>query len=133
MAGKLEVADNVETFTPRVRMIEPRRLRCAFRAGESTFYPYIDEVIRIQARRNYSEVFVTTGSFTVREVLVSLERRLAQFGLFRVQRSAIINLDHVVEIRRERRGRYAVVLSDGSSVIVPPAVRERLEQLLAVD
>jgi DNA-binding LytR/AlgR family response regulator len=133
MAGNPVVADNVETFPPRVRMMEPRRIRCAFRAGESTFYPYIDEVIRIQARRNYSEVFVTAGSFTVREVLVSLERRLAQFGFFRVQRSSIINLGHVVEIRRERRGRYAVVLSDGSAVIVPPAVKERLEQLLAVD
>jgi|SRR5450631_2679835 DNA-binding LytR/AlgR family response regulator len=131
MAGKLVVADNVEAFAPRVRMMESRRVRCAFRAGESTFYPYIDEVVRIQARRNYSEVFVTSGSFTVREVLVSLERRLAQFGFFRVQRSSLINLGHVVEIRREGRGRYAIVLSDGSSVTVPPSVRERVEQLLA--
>lgn len=130
MAGKAGTADNVETFAPRVRMMEPRRVRCAFRAGDSTFYPYIDEVIRVQARRNYSQIFVTSGSFTVREVLVSLERRLAQFGFFRVQRSSIINLGHVVEIRRERRGRYAVVLSDGSSVVVPPAVRERIEQLM---
>ncbi len=131
MAGKTGIADNVETFAPRVRMMHSRRVRCAFRAGESTFYPYIDEVVRIQARRNYSEVFVTAGSFTVREVLVSLERRLAQFGFFRVQRSSIINLGHVIEIRREGRGRYAIVLSDGSSVIVPPAVRERVEHLLA--
>ena len=133
MAGKPGIADNVETFAPRVRMMQPRRMRCAFRAGESTFYPYIDEVVRIQARRNYSEVFVTAGSFTVREVLVSLERRLAQFGFFRVQRSSIINLGHVVEIRREGRGRYAIVLSDGSSILVPPAVRDRVEQLLAVE
>ena len=124
--------DNVEAFAPRVRVTVPRRLRCAFRAGESTFYPFIDEIVRIQARRNYSEVFVSSGNFVVREVLVSLERRLAQFGFYRVQRSSIINLGHVVEIRRERRGKYAVVLSDGSSVVVPAAIREPLEQLLLV-
>jgi DNA-binding LytR/AlgR family response regulator len=132
MSAKTEIIDNVEVFAPRVRMMVPRRLRCAFRAGESTFYPFIDEVVRIQARRNYSEVFVTTGHFVVREVLASLESRLAQFGFYRVQRSSIINLGHVVEIRREKRGKYAVVLSDGSAVVVPAAVRERLEQLLAV-
>ena len=130
MVAKAGFPDNVETFAPRVRMMEPRRVRCAFRAGESTFYPYIDEVIRIRAKRNYSEVFVTSGNFVVREVLASLERRLAQFGFFRVQRSSIINLGHVVEIRRERPGRYAVVLSDASSVVVPASVRERIEKLM---
>lgn len=131
MSAKPDIIDNVEAFAPRVRVMPPRRPRCAFRAGESTFYPFIDEIVRIQARRNYSEVFVTGGNFIVREVLVSLERRLAQFGFYRVQRSSIINLGRVVEIRRERRGKYAVVLTDGSTVIVPAAVRERLEQLLA--
>jgi two-component system LytT family response regulator len=122
---------NVEVFTPRVRLPKSRRMRCAFRSGESTFYPYLDEVIWIQARRNYSQVNTKGSQFTVREILASLERRLAQHGFLRVQRSSIINLEHVVEIRRERRGRYAVVLSDGSTVIVPVAVKDRLEELLA--
>lgn len=122
---------NVEELVPRVRMREPRRLRCAFRTGDSTLYPHVDEVIWIEARRNYSQVFVTGRTFTVREVLASIERRLAQFGFLRVQRSSLINLEHVVEIRRERRGRYAIVMSDGSSVMVPVAVKERIEQLLS--
>ncbi|MGZ8829729.1 MAG: LytR/AlgR family response regulator transcription factor [Thermoanaerobaculia bacterium] len=132
MAAKNSVADNVEAFAPRVRAGRPQaqRVRVAFRSGESTFYPFLDEVIWIQARRNYSQVNLRGASFTVREILASLERRLAQYGFFRVQRSAIINLDHVVEIRRERRGHYAVLLSDGSSVAAPTAVKDRIEQLL---
>jgi two-component system, LytTR family, response regulator len=127
------IAGNVQEFVPRVQLPESRRLRASFRAGDRTFYPRIDEVIRIEARRNYSEVFLVQGSFMVREVLVSIERRLARWGFFRIRRSAIVNLDHVVEIRRERRGRYAVVLTDGSSVTVPAAVKDRIETLLAVD
>ena len=117
-----------------VRLRRPAaRARLAFRSGESTFYPHVDEVIWIQARRNYSEVFVVGRSFTVREVLASLERRLAQFGFIRVQRSSIVNLEHIVEIRRERNRRYAVVLSDGNTIEVASVMRERLEQLLAAD
>ena len=112
-------------------MPEPRRKRCAFRTGDSILYPHVDEVIWIQARRNYSQVFVTGRTFTVREVLASLERRLAQFGFFRVQRSSLINLEHVVEIRRERRGRYAIVMSDGANVMVPASVKDRVEQMLS--
>jgi two-component system, LytTR family, response regulator len=125
--------NNVEAFIPRVRLSPSRRIRCAFRSGESTFYPYLDEVIWIQARRNYSQVNGRGSSFTVREILASLERRLAQYGFVRVQRSSIINLEHVVEIRRQRRGHYAIVLSDGSSVTVPTSVKDRLEQLLGGD
>lgn len=120
-------------FAPRFRRPVALRPRLPFRSGESTFYPHLDEVIWIQARRNYSEVFLAGRSFTVREVLVSLERRLAQFGFIRVQRSSIVNVEHIVEIRRERNRRYAVVLSDGNSIEIPSTMRERLEQLLAGD
>ncbi len=132
VGAKRSLHDNVETFAPRVHLPERRRVRCAFRSGDTTFCPHLDEVIRIQARRNYSEVFVTSGSFIVREVLASLERRLAQYGFFRVQRSSIINLEHVVEIRRERRGHYAVMLSNGNAVDVPAAVKDQIEQLLTI-
>lgn len=120
-------------FAPRFRRPVALRPRLPFRSGESTFYPHLDEVIWIQARRNYSEVFLAGRSFTVREVLASLERRLAQFGFIRVQRSSIVNVEHIVEIRRERNRRYAVVLSDGNSIEIPSTMRERLEQLLAGD
>ena len=131
MGAKRSLHDNVATFAPRVRLPETRRVRCAFRSGDTTFFPRLEDVIWIQARRNYSEVFMTTGNFTVREVLVSLERRLAQHGFLRVQRSTIVNLEHVVEIRRVGRGRYAVVLSNGSTVDVPAAVKDKIEQLLS--
>lgn len=133
MSVDMRIRDNVEEFAPRIEPAVTRRPRCAFRSGESTFYPYVDEVIWIQARRNYSEVFLTNRSFTVREVLASLERRLARFGFIRVQRSSILNLDHVVEIRRERRGRYGVVLSSGATIDVPAAFKERIEEMLAAD
>jgi two-component system LytT family response regulator len=127
------MATNVTAFTPRLREdpSPPRRTRIAFRSGESTFYPHLDEVIWIQARRNYSHIYMAATSFTVRELLSSVEQRLERHGFFRVQRSAIINLEHVVEIRRERRARYAVILTDGTSVIVSPGTKERIESLLA--
>ena len=121
----------VESFTPRPRVETPRRPRIAFRSGESTFYPHLDEVIWIQARRNYSEIHTCKGSFVVREVLASLERRLGQRGFLRIQRSWIINLEHVVEIRRERRARYAIVLIDGTSIDVPAPIKDLVEELLA--
>ena len=132
MVARSPVADNVAAFTPRVReTVTPSRgVRCAFRSGDSTFYPRLDEVIWIQARRNYSHIYLGGSSFTVRELLSSLEHRLEQHGFFRIQRSTIINLEHVVEIRRERKGRYAVILTDGSSIVVPGAVKDLIEYRL---
>ena len=135
MAARSSALDNVATFTPhRAEPVQQQpRVRCAFRSGDSTYYPRVSDVIWVQARRNYSHVYLCGSNFTVRELLSSIERRLEQHGFFRIQRSTIINLDHVTEIRRERRGRYSVILSDGSAVGVPFAVKERIESLLAAD
>lgn len=135
MAAPRTALDNVAEFTPHRRetAIPPARARCAFRSGESTFYPHLSEVIWIQARRNYSHIYLSGADFTVRELLSSLQQRLQQHGFFRIQRSTIINLEHVVEIRRESRGRYAVILTGGSSIVVPYAVKERLESLLGAE
>jgi len=129
----MAVITNIDSFARRVRMPEPRRKRCSFSMDDSVLYQYVDDVIWIQARTqgsNYSVVFATRRTFTVSEGLAALEARLAQFGFFRVQRSSLINLEHVVEIRRERRGRYAIVMSDGATVIVQPSVKEQVEKML---
>ena len=133
IVARSSALDNVATFTPhRAEPVEQQpRVRCAFRSGDSTYYPRLSDVIWIQARRNYSHVYLCGSNFTVRELLSSIERRLDRF--FRIQRSTVINLEHVTEIRRERRGRYSVILSDGSAIDVPFAVKERIESLLAVN
>ena len=97
---KLSAGQCRDIYPHRAEPVEQQpRVRCAFRSGDSTYYPRLSDVIWIQARRNYSHVYLCGSNFTVRELLSSIERRLEQYGFFRIQAIHGHHLEHVTEIR----------------------------------
>jgi two-component system LytT family response regulator len=63
----------------------------------------------------------------VRISLAALEARLDPARFFRIHRSTIVNLDHVIELRHVSHGDYAVLLRDGTTLKGSRARREELE------
>jgi len=78
---------------------------------------HLNEIDWIEAAGNYTQLWVGTRSYFLREALQLLEERVQTQGFIRVHRSALVRLDAVRELRRTRTGGLVAIL--GSGVRVP--------------
>ena len=89
----------------------------------------VDEIDWIEADDYYAVIHVLQESHFIRESLASLEQRLDNARFIRVHRSAIVNLDHMREVRNEN-GETWLLLANGTRVPVSRRRRTRVLKLL---
>ena len=78
---------------------------------------HLNEIDWIEAAGNYTQLWVGTRSYFLRESLQLLEERIQPHGFIRAHRSALVRLEAVRELRRTRAAGLVAVL--GSGVRVP--------------
>ena len=78
---------------------------------------HLNEIDWIEAAGNYTQLWVGTRSYFLRESLQLLEERIQAHGFIRVHRSALVRLEAVRELKRTRAAGLVAVL--GSGVRVP--------------
>jgi len=84
-----------------------------------------DEVDWIEADDYYAAIHARNGRHLVRESLASLEQRLNRKRFLRTHRSAIVNVDRICEVRREK-GETLLILKNEVRV---PVSRRRQAQV----
>jgi len=89
---------------------------------------HLNEIEWIGAAGNYSQLWVGTRSYFLRESLQLLEERVQQHGFIRAHRGALVRLDAVRELRRTRAGGFFAKLESGVRV---PVSRRRSTALAA--
>src|SRR5919106_1724019 len=89
---------------------------------------HLGEIDWIEAAGNYSQLWVGTRSYFLRESLQVLEERVQQRGFVRAHRRALVRLDAVRELRRTRAGALLAVLASGVRV---PISRRRSAAFIA--
>lgn len=77
---------------------------------------HLSEIDWIEAAGNYSQLWVGTRSYFLRESLQDLEERVQKHGFIRVHRRALVRLDGVRELTRTRSGGSIAVLESGVRV-----------------
>jgi two-component system LytT family response regulator len=77
---------------------------------------HLSEIDWIEAAGNYSQLWVGTRSYFLRESLQLLEKRVEKNGFIRAHRRALVRLDGVRELTRTRAGASIAVLSSGVRV-----------------
>ncbi|MFP5227457.1 MAG: LytR/AlgR family response regulator transcription factor [Acidobacteriota bacterium] len=97
--------------------------------GRILFLP-VSEIRWIAAEENYVRISTDDESHLLRETMTGLEERLDPEFFLRVHRSAIVNLQHVKEVRTESDGESAVVLVNGQKVPLSRSYRSRVTRLL---
>jgi two-component system, LytTR family, response regulator len=123
-----QLRDSVGAGEQRGRWVD----RIAVRSVGRVVYVRIADVIWIGSADYYVELHTTDGkSHLVRESMQRIEGRLDPARFTRVHRTAIVNLDHVAEIRTDSADRQAVVLRGGVKLPLGKARREALEEALA--
>ena len=77
---------------------------------------HLNEIDWIEAAGNYSQLWVGTRSYFLRESLQLLEKRVQKNGFVRAHRRALVRLDGVRELTRTRSGATVAVLESGVRV-----------------
>ena len=89
---------------------------------------HLNEIDWIGAAGNYSQLWVGTRSYFLRESLQLLEERVQKHGFVRAHRRALVRLDGVRELTRTRGGALSAVLESGVRV---PISRRRTASFTA--
>ena len=99
--------------------------------GRILFLPMTD-IRWIGAEENYVRICTERENHLLRETMAHFESRLDPNCFIRVHRSAIVNLQHVKEIRTDsQEGESFVLMQDGQRVPMSRGYRARISQLLA--
>lgn len=89
-----------------------------------------EELLWAEAADNYVILHVADGRLMLRETMSGLESRLNSTRFTRVNRSAIVNLDHVRELQPAIHGDYVVVLKNGTKLPLSRSLRGQLERFI---
>lgn len=113
---------------PRNRWID----RITVRSVGRVVYVRVTDVVWIGSADYYVQLHTADGkSHLVRESMQRIEERLDPARFARVHRTAIVNLDHVAEIRTDNTEHQFVVLRNGAKLPLGKSRREGLERALA--
>lgn len=74
----------------------------------------LDEIDWIEAAGNYVRIHAGQTAHLLRETMKSFEARLDPARFVRIHRSAIVNVDRIVELRPMLHGEHTVILKDGT-------------------
>jgi two-component system LytT family response regulator len=106
------------------------RDRFLVRTGDHAVLVRVPDIDWIEAADYYAQLHVGGASYLIREPLSELEEELDPALFFRIHRSAIVNIDRVVEIHGYSQGSALVVLRDGTRLTLSRQRREVFERLL---
>jgi two-component system LytT family response regulator len=105
--------------------------RIVVRGSERVRLLPVEQISWIEAEGMYVNLHTRDGATHLhRALLGELETALDSRRFVRIHRSAIVNIDLVVELRQELHGDYVAVLRDGTEVRVGRRFRARLQARL---
>jgi two-component system, LytTR family, response regulator len=105
--------------------------RLLIRRGGRTRPVPVDDIDWVESLGNYARIHHRGQTDMARTTLWALEQRLGRGQFCRIHRSALVNLDRVVELQPWGSGDSIVVLAGGARLRVSRRYRPGLERRLA--
>ncbi|HUQ80192.1 MAG TPA: LytTR family DNA-binding domain-containing protein [Gemmatimonadaceae bacterium] len=115
------------------RALRPPVGRLAVRIGDGVRLLDLDDILWIEAVRDYARVHTRTGEYLLRTTMSALEERLDPRRFVRIHRSTISNIAFVAELHAAERGESDVVLKTGKRLRASERGRRVLMRALQVD
>lgn len=98
--------------------------RVIIRNGKRLIVVSAEQIDWIESAGNYVVVHVGRDSHIMRDTLHHLGSRLPAAWFLRINRSAIVNLDRIRELRPNPANGFAVVLADGTQLPLACGIRD---------
>lgn len=103
--------------------------RVVIRSGRRILFVYPDEIDWVEADGNLVKIHSGAETHLLRIPLSVLEQKLDPERFMRIHRSTIVNINRIREVQHWLRGRYRVLMRDGTALIVSQAYREKIDSL----
>ena len=103
--------------------------RMIVKTGRNYRFIRLDDVQWIEAEGNYLRVYIGEDSFLIRETLRNLECKLDKDKFIRINRSAIVNIECIKELRTLKYSKYLVVLENEKSWVWGQTFNEALKRI----
>jgi two-component system, LytTR family, response regulator len=84
--------------------------------GRGTLLP-LNQIDWAEADRNYIKLHVGKHTYTVRGTIESMEKKLDPEQFLRINRSSLLRIDFVRELRKWSHGEYQVLLQSGQTLM----------------
>jgi two-component system LytT family response regulator len=104
--------------------------RVVIRTGRRILFVYPDEIDWVEADGNLVRIHSGAETHLLRIPLSLLEQKLDPDLFMRIHRSTIVNVNRIREVQHWFRGRYRVLMRDGTTLIVSQAYREKIDALM---
>jgi two-component system LytT family response regulator len=101
--------------------------RIAIKAKGRVLFVHPIDVVVAKAQGNYVALVHKSGSYLVRETMVTAEQKLAPLGFVKIHRSTLVNSTLVKDLRRDNTGTYVLRTTDGSEHPVGRAYKDNLK------
>lgn len=122
-----DVFPDYKVLLENIKSPVPKKI--AVPTGDSLEYIDTNDIISIEADRSYSVIkLVSKKTMTVCKNLTDFQNILDERKFFRIHKSHLINLEHVVRLIRVDSG--YVEMSDGSKIIISRRRREEFEKAI---
>lgn len=103
---------------------ENHLVRIPVKLDDRTIFVEVTRIGWIEASGNYMTLHCGKENYLVRETMASLEQQLPPEKFIRINRSALVNLEHVKELQPLRDEDHALVLKSGEVLEMSRGVRE---------
>ena len=100
--------------------------------GRSYYFINKNNINFIESDGNYSRLFCDEKSYIVRKSLVFLEEKLGADKFMRVNKSTIVNIDRINEMREAENNNFLIVLNNNKTLQWGRRYRERLVKLIRI-
>jgi two-component system LytT family response regulator len=107
--------------------------RLMIKIGTRYLFVKVNEIDWIEADRNYLRIHKGENSYLVRQTLKGIEKKLNSDKFIRINRSTIINVERIKELRTERYSKYIVVMDDDNTWCWGRRFRNNLLRFIAVN
>jgi len=101
--------------------------------GDSAELVHVDRIDRIESDRNYIDVYVEGAPHRLRGTLDAMQARLSPSHFVRINRSTVVRLDAIREVRPWPEGEQRLLLRDGARVTWTRRYLDQLPPGLALD
>ena len=130
--GKLRsVGQKQELYSNLVENIEKKDakdFRLAVPSSEGVYFFTLDEILRLEADRNYTSIhLVGKRPFVASKTLKHFEEMLDGFGFIRTHKSHLVNPKHITRLGHSNE---FIILTDGSKVEISRRKKEEVQQHL---
>ena len=119
------------TLAELQRLSQPRleaRPRLLAETGGALHMIDVAQIELVSADRNYVVLTVGKESFHARSTLIQAEESMRSQPMLPINRSCMVNLNHVRQVSRTARGDYAFVLSGGTTVTSSERFRHKVRE-----